>query len=119
MKDDINIKDLINIIQNNKSILENSDGGDNINYSKYNDILGKVKSDLNLNLGFILEFGTSITAFFPIVQQFIQTGGMVVEDMESTVVYLTICALSIAFRLPKSEYKNLFQELRLRGVYGN
>lgn len=79
----------------------------------------KIADDLKLNFKFILTFGVSITAFFPIVESFIINSG--IDDIhldKSTVVYLGICALAIAFDNPKESYRKLFSELRLRNVYG-
>lgn len=81
----------------------------------YREIMDRIVSDIGLNFGFIFTFGTSITAFFPIVESLIKNTG--VEVTKETVVYLSICALAIAFKEPKSKYKKLFEELRLRGVY--
>lgn len=81
----------------------------------YKDIMNRIVEDVGLNFGFVFTFGTSITAFFPIVESLIRNSG--VEVTKETVVYLSICALAIAFKEPKSSYKKLFEELRLRGVY--
>jgi len=81
----------------------------------YKDILDRIVSDVGLNFKFVFTFGTSITAFFPIVESLIRNSNM--EITKETVVYLSICALAIAFNEPKSNYKKLFEELRLRGVY--
>lgn len=79
----------------------------------------KISKELGLHFKFILTFGTSITALFPIVQSFIINSG--ISDINiglDTVVYLTICALAIVFENPKEIYRKLFSELRLRNVYG-
>ena len=84
-----------------------------------NSVKKKVAEEMNLNLKFILTFGTSITAFFPIVESFIVNSGISDINLDkSTVVYLGICALAIIFGRPKEEYRKLFSELRLRNVYG-
>lgn len=46
----------------------------------------------------------------------LNTEGM--GDDKSSVAYITICALAILFEEPKESYKKLFEELRLRGIYG-
>lgn len=79
----------------------------------------RISDDLGLNYKFVLTFGTSITAFFPIIESFIINSG--IDDIhldKSTVVYLGICALAIALDNPKKTYRKLFSELRLRNVYG-
>lgn len=82
---------------------------------KIKDYLIKVKEDLNLNLKFILTFGTSITAFIPVVNSIIANENIEIDF--KGVVLLTICALAMAFGEDKKNYKKLFEELRLRGVY--
>lgn len=84
-----------------------------------NSVKKKIASELNLNFKFILTFGVSITAFYPIVESFILNSG--IEEIninKETVVYLSICALAITFGNPKESYRKLFSELRLRNVYG-
>ena len=79
----------------------------------------KISKELKLNLKFVLTFGTAITAFFPLVKTFIETSG--IEDIHidnSTIAYLSICAIAIALDTPKKEYRQLFTELRMRNVYG-
>ena len=79
----------------------------------------RVFDDLKLNFKFILTFGASITAFFPIVESFIINAR--IDDIQldrTTVIYLSICALAISFDNPKETYRKLFSELRLRNVYG-
>lgn len=39
-------------------------------------------------------------------------------DDKSSIAYITVCALAILFEEPKESYKILFEELRLRGIYG-
>lgn len=110
----ISISDINRLIEANKSLLESNE----VEHTTYDKIFKKICKDWKLNFGFVLEFGTSITAFFPIVENFLISSNIIVDDIKATVVYLTICALSITFRVPKEEYKSLFEELRLRGVYG-
>lgn len=86
-----------------------------IKISEIKEYLTKIKDDLNLNFKFILTFGTSITAFMPIVNNLIKNEN--IEADLNTVILLTICALAIAFGEEKRLYKKLFEELRLRGVY--
>ena len=79
----------------------------------------KIVSELGLNMRFVLTFGTSITAFFPLVESFIKGGPDAVEPDNMTVAYLTICAVAIVLGRPKEEYRKIFSELRMRNVYGN
>lgn len=79
----------------------------------------KISKELGLHFKFILTFGTSITALFPIVENFILNSGISDINVGSdTVAYLTICALAIVFENPKEVYRKLMSELRLRNVYG-
>lgn len=85
----------------------------------YKSAFKKTVNDFNLNFGFIFTFGTSITAFFPIVENLIKNMDVTGADInKGTVIYLTICALAIIFKEPKAKYKKIFEELRLRGSYG-
>jgi len=40
------------------------------------------------------------------------------NDDRDSIVYITLCALAILFEEPKEKYKQMFEELRLRGIYG-
>lgn len=133
--DNLSIHELSDLIKSNSYLLKESDNNDNkskINKSdikEYEDITKrilndlketpkKIKGDTGMNWYFILTFGTSISAFYPIIESFIKNNGMSFDaDIKSTVVYLTICALAIALKKPKELYKKLFEELRLRGAY--
>tara|TARA_R110000772_G_scaffold66676_3_gene148352 strand:+ start:1826 stop:2740 length:915 start_codon:yes stop_codon:yes gene_type:complete len=106
------------LYQENKDILEEH-YDENEFHSLDESTKKKIFSELDLNFKFVLTFGTAITAFFPIVESFIINSG--IDDVHldrSTVVYLGICALAIAFDNPKETYRKLFTELRLRNVYG-
>lgn len=113
---EITIKDLSELIKSNSNILlESSDPNKSQDYES---IQKKVMDEQKNNFGFIFTFGTAITAFYPIVESFIRNSGMVTDvDIKQTVVYLTICALAIAFKESKKSYKMLFEELRLQGSY--
>lgn len=74
--------------------------------------------EVGINFKFVLTFGTSITAFYPLIESFILSSGLEGIDLtKETIVYLTICSLAIVFENPKEIYKKLFTELRLRNVY--
>jgi hypothetical protein len=106
------------LYQENKDILEEH-YTENEFHSMDNSTKKKIAQELKLNFKFVITFGTSITAFYPIVESFIINAG--IDDIHldrSTVVYLGICALAIAFDNPKETYRKLFSELRLRNVYG-
>lgn len=78
----------------------------------------KVSNELKLNFKFVLTFGTSITAFFPIIESFIINSGIDnIHIDKTTVVYLGICAIAISLEQPKESYRKLFSELRMRNVY--
>tara|TARA_R110000772_G_scaffold2410_2_gene8381 strand:+ start:1401 stop:2315 length:915 start_codon:yes stop_codon:yes gene_type:complete len=106
------------LYQENKDKLEKQYTEDEF-HSLDLDTKTKIFKELGLDFKFILTFGTSITAFFPIVESFIINSGIDNIHLDrSTVVYLGICALAIAFDNPKETYRKLFSELRLRNVYG-
>ncbi|CAG7580226.1 MAG: hypothetical protein SLAVMIC_00310 [uncultured marine phage] len=113
---EITTKDLNELIEANISILlENKDTDKSQDYES---IQKKVLKDTKVNFGFIFTFGTAITALYPIIESFIKNDGTLIEyDLKETVVYLTICALAIAFQEAKQSYQKIFEELRLRGAY--
>jgi hypothetical protein len=84
-----------------------------------NSVKKKIWNELSLNFGFVFTFGTSITAFFPMIESFIKNSGIdQIEITKETVVYLSICTMAIVLGNPKQTYRKLFSELRLRNVYG-
>jgi hypothetical protein len=87
----------------------------------YKETTQKIKAETKMDLKFVFTFGTAINAFYPVVESFItnaSNGDLNIDvDIKSTVVNLTICAVAIALGEPKENYKKLFEELRLRGVY--
>lgn len=110
------IKDKV-LYKENKDILEGQ-YSENEFVSLDDETKKKISTELKLNFKFVLTFGTSITAFFPIIESFILNSGIdQIELNRETVVYLGICALAIIFDQPKETYRKLFSELRLRNVY--
>ena len=113
---EITAKDLNKLIEANLNVVLESKDTDKS--QDYESLQNKVLKDTKINFGFILTFGTAITALYPIIESFIKNDGTMIEyDLKETVVYLTICALAIAFKEAKQSYKMMFEELRLRGAY--
>jgi hypothetical protein len=104
--------------QENSDILRENGMGESKFLGLTKEERDKIITELNLNLKFVLTFGTSITAFFPLVESFIKGGPDAVEPDNMTVAYLTICAVAIVLGRPKEEYRKIFSELRMRNVYG-
>jgi len=127
--DNLSMDKLNDLMESNSFLIKESDKSDKSDIKEYDSITkkilddlkstpGKVKNDNNVNWYFVLTFGTAITAFYPIIESFIVNSGQSFDgDMKTTVVYLTLCALAIALKKPKEQYRKLFEELRLRGVY--
>ena len=95
--------------------------------NEYESILSKLKNDLKLNLDSITKFGTTITAFYPIVGKLISNMQLKVENPIEASVLLTICAISILYsedkkvnendRLKmKNQCRSMLEELKLRGI---
>jgi len=102
---------------------ENKDKLKKYNLSEFMSIFKEKRRDIlkeaGVNYKFVLTFGVSITAFYPLIESFITNSNISgIEPTKETIVYLTICALAIVFNEPKETYSKLFTELRLRNVYG-
>ena len=95
----------------------NEEAGD-LDQKTWSELVNKTVDDFNLNLSFLPTFGAGITAFFPIIETLVTKLNLSeVEINKETIVYLGICALAIMVKEAKQNYKPMFEELRLRGVY--
>lgn len=93
----------------------------------YESILSKLKKDLKLNLDSITKFGTTITAFYPIVGKLITNAQLKLDNPAEAAVLLTICAISIIYTEDKNlkpedsmklknQCRSMLEELKLRGI---
>lgn len=74
----------------------------------------------NMGLGFdFLNENIPVEPFYLFTESLINNMEMAgLNDDKDSVVYVTLCALAIIFEEPKDKYKKMFEELRLRGIYG-
>ena len=73
----------------------------------------EIIDNLNLNFDFLSK-GINYSYFYQYVNSFLK------EDIDGkSAVYLTLCSLAILFDEDKTKYKMMFEELRLRGIYGS
>lgn len=91
---------------------------------EFKEILKKLSHDLKFNYKMVLTFGTSMTAFFPIVDKLIKNSNLKIELNKESLVLITISALSIIYiegkkNLSKKDIKTILEELKLRGIGNN
>lgn len=111
-------------IESLRPLINEGSGG----VSKYDSSLSKIVKDLKLNIELISTFGTGIGAFYPIVESLMTNMNTdSVEITSSTVVLLTITAISIIYleeRRSKikdessftKDCKSMLEELKMMGL---
>lgn len=77
----------------------------------------KVIDKFNINLSFVSEHDKDIEQLIPIVNTFVSNLNLKVDVNEEQIICLTICALAILLEEPKDNYRNLFEPIRLSGLY--
>lgn len=86
----------------------------------------KLFSDLRLNAGVILSFGTGLEIMLPVMRRLVQNGELRVDASVENVALLTLTAITIAYlqeereerarRALERDSKSLLEELKLRGI---
>jgi hypothetical protein len=86
--------------------------------STWQNVNKKLMKELNIDMSFIMKFGTSITALYPIIQTLVKDINAEVKIDASAIVLLTLCALFILFHESKDDIKKLkimIEERKLNG----
>jgi len=86
--------------------------------NKYAKEQAKLIEKLNLEFEFLKD-NLPVEPFYLFSEAL--TNNLQINNMnndKNSIVYITLCALAILFEEPKESYKKMFEELRLRGIYG-
>ena len=84
----------------------------------YTEVARDIIKNNNLNFPFYNKFESEILLLFYLFEELTEDTDIHSEKEDNkSVVYLILCSLAIIFSFHKSEYKILFEELRLRDFY--
>jgi len=86
--------------------------------NKYAKEQAEIIDNLNLDFEFIKD-NIPVEPFYLFSEAL--ANNLKMSDINSdkdSIVYITLCALAIIFEEDKERYKKMFEELRLRGIYG-
>jgi len=115
---DFSIRDkdiLEKIIEGGYIITEKND-----NKSIINDILEKLKRELNFNFSLVFTFGTGIGFMYPIVESLISNSGLKIDLNPENITLISLTVISIIYLeqkrgdIKKGDVKNLLKEVQLR-----
>lgn len=83
-----------------------------VDLSKYKEIFSKIKNEIKTDFKFILTFGTSVTLFFPIIDNFLKNSKIQIELTPFNITLASIAALSILIDNNTEKLKGIYEKLK-------